>query len=448
MANNSNSTQSNTVQEGQQIKSTVGRSNLFNEFFWICSGANRHILRQCPTEYSKYFGIGGTIFFTAAMAALSGGYAISMVFSDLDKPVFWIFNQSSLIGIIFGIFWGLLIFNLDRFMVNTMYSDGTSKITKEELNSGIPRLILAIFIGIVISAPIELRIFKDKIDDKLVQTNRDYAEATYGNQIKNCNENIEKLTDENSTLTSQNRELQAEISKAYQDYDDERTGKGGSGRIGYGANAIRREDNYKNIKATNEPIIEENNDLIGSNRNAIKLYRAERDSLQHLYDNIVKGEKISHDTQNHSNGFTNRLSAFDEVTVPWKDGNVMLFIARILIMLLFVTIEIIPTLFKMMMTSGPYDEMLNEEKNKKKVIAIQNVSNLNAEINTQIQIKVEKEQQRLQAELAANKQLLEKIASVQAELLETAVEEWRKTELEKIHADPSKYIQSNTTTKA
>ena len=75
MANNSSSIQSNTVQEGQQIKSTIGRSNPFNEFFWMCSGANRHILRQCPTEYSKYFGIGGTIFFTAAMATLSGGYA-------------------------------------------------------------------------------------------------------------------------------------------------------------------------------------------------------------------------------------------------------------------------------------------------------------------------------------------------------------------------------------
>ena len=43
------------VQEGEQVKSNVKRSNIFNEFFWICSGANRHILRQCPTEYSKYY---------------------------------------------------------------------------------------------------------------------------------------------------------------------------------------------------------------------------------------------------------------------------------------------------------------------------------------------------------------------------------------------------------
>ena len=53
-----------------------------NEFFWLCSGANRKILRQCPTDYAKYAGIGGTIFFTAVMASLSGGYALYKVFAD------------------------------------------------------------------------------------------------------------------------------------------------------------------------------------------------------------------------------------------------------------------------------------------------------------------------------------------------------------------------------
>ena len=132
------------VKEGQQIGSKIKRSNVVNEFFWICSGANRHILRQCPTEYSKYFGIGGTIFFTAAMAALSGGYAFFTIF------------DSTKLAVIFGIFWGLLIFNLDRFIVNTMYSDGKHTISWSELFSGLPRIIIAIFLGIVISTPLEI----------------------------------------------------------------------------------------------------------------------------------------------------------------------------------------------------------------------------------------------------------------------------------------------------
>ena len=128
-----------------------------NEFFWLCSGANKRILRQCPTEYAKYAGMGGTIFFTACMAALSGGYAISTVFDNV------------LVSIFFGVFWGMLIFNLDRLIVNTMYSDGKVTISWQELVSGLPRIIMAIFLGIVISTPLELKIFEDAIDIQIEQ---------------------------------------------------------------------------------------------------------------------------------------------------------------------------------------------------------------------------------------------------------------------------------------
>ena len=97
-----------------------------------------------------------------------------------------------------------------------------------------------------------------------------------------------------------------------------------------------------------------------------------------------------------------------------------------------------------MIASGPYDELLKEEMERKKAQAILNVSRINDDANTQIQIVVEKNKDKLAAEVAANKEILAKIASVQAELLETAIEEWRKEELAKIKADPSQYIKSNT----
>ena len=146
MANNESPNIINTEEK------TVKKSNFLNEFFWICSGANRSILRQCPSEYAKYFGIGGTIFFTALMATFSGGYAIYTVFK----------NQYIAFGL--GVIWGLLIFNLDRFIVNTMYSDGQVTISWREFLSGLPRIIIALFLGIVISTPLELKIFEDEIN--------------------------------------------------------------------------------------------------------------------------------------------------------------------------------------------------------------------------------------------------------------------------------------------
>ena len=44
----------------------------------------------------------------------------------------------------------------------------------------------------------------------------------------------------------------------------------------------------------------------------------------------------------------------------------------------------------------------------------------------------------------ANKTVLSKIAEAQVELIETAIEEWRKEELEKIKANPSLYVKNNT----
>ena len=147
-------------------------AGFLNEFLWICAGVNRKILRQCPTDYAKYAGTGGTILFTAIMAAISGGYAISFVFQD--APLY--------VSVAFGIIWGLMIFNLDRFMVNTMYSDGKHTISKAEFGGGLPRIILAIFLGIVISTPLEIRIFQDKIKSQLI-----IDQGEVGDEVRKAN---------------------------------------------------------------------------------------------------------------------------------------------------------------------------------------------------------------------------------------------------------------------
>ena len=66
---------------------------------------------------------------------------------------------------VIGIIWGLVIFNLDRYLVNSMYSDGESTISMREFKSGLPRIIIAFFLGIVISTPIEMKIFEGKINE-------------------------------------------------------------------------------------------------------------------------------------------------------------------------------------------------------------------------------------------------------------------------------------------
>ena len=415
------------VKEGQQIGSKIKRSNIVNEFFWICSGANRHILRQCPTEYSKYFGIGGTIFFTAAMAALSGGYAFNTIFNNV-----WI-------AIGFGIFWGLLIFNLDRFIVNTMYSDGKHTISLKELGLGSPRIVIAIFLGVVISTPIEMRIFEDEIGKEL---NSMQIEETNKAKEKN-NELYAKITEKESKIdeyiqkqTENESELTALEDKLYA----ETNGTGVTGKIGYGPAAKQLQEAVDRKRIAVQEANEKLDKQIDIIRSELKILYSERDKSIANTDNATA--KMT--------GFTARMEAMYNIT-SWKNKEARLagekntlFWVRTIIMLLFIIIEIAPTLFKMMIASGPYDELLKEEMERKKAQSITNVSRINDDANTQIQIVVEKNKDKLAAEVAANKEILAKIASVQAELLETAIEEWRKEELAKIKANPSQYIQSNT----
>src|SRR5688572_16988105 len=138
----------------KKIITAIG-NNIENLFLWS-SGASLEILKHVPSEKSKYFGIGGTVLFTAMMATLAGGYAFYTAFQDAG------------LAIGFGIFWGCLIFNLDRYIVSSFgVGDGRKTISSQEVKEASPRIIMAIILGIVISTPLEMKLFEKEIMAKL-----------------------------------------------------------------------------------------------------------------------------------------------------------------------------------------------------------------------------------------------------------------------------------------
>ena len=461
--NNQSEYVNHSVKNISLLQKPKKRCGLINEFLWSCAGVNKNVLRQCPSDYAKYAGIGGTILFTALMAALSGGYALNFVFDNTD------------IAIAFGIFWGLLIFNLDRFIVNTMYSDGKHTISWGEIRSGLPRIIMAIFLGIVISTPLELKIFEKEINVQMKNDIKEELQA-YIESDKREMDSLMVVRDSVKvapldiyivggigSIDNKIRQLLDEQNQAQKDFTDNNLRINQLRAQKQQLNALHtHQDSIKayriNTQITN--IIVENRKLsdrlseistqLETNSSDYKTImdkaREQRASdiasydlrIRKLNDKIENGAK-SYKTELEQNfgGLRAKMKAFSEL----RKKNTTTDIAAWFIMLLFVIIETAPTFFKMMMEDGAYDNLLNAEKHRVKVLSQQKVSDVNDHVNTEVQISTMKNQKRLEAEILANEEVLKKLATVQAELLNKAIDAWREEELKKIAEDPKSYLQ-------
>jgi hypothetical protein len=204
------------MKSGGKSSETNDRPNWLQSFFIMCSGANKEVLYQCTTEYNKYSGIGATIFMTALLASFSGGYALYTAFFDsINAPVTW---KVVFISGFFGIVWGTVIFNLDRYIVLSLRKERIPTPTeiekapneqkKKELamerrrllfNQGLmasPRFLIALVIAFTISKPIELRLFSSRIEKELtrtVQADISKFDEIFNGEIGSLNQQIQDL---------------------------------------------------------------------------------------------------------------------------------------------------------------------------------------------------------------------------------------------------------------
>lgn len=165
---------------------THGNPN-FQSFLCRCGGAIPSILREyCPHEIPKYSTIGLTIVFTAILASFSGGYAMLQVFGNY----YW--------AITLGLLWGMIILNLDTMMVMSIRK--SDPFWRQSVQA-IPRLGLAIIIGFVISKPIEIRMFEDRLAAEINSTKQQKDSiAQQQNEVLSGKSENEKLMAQNERV--------------------------------------------------------------------------------------------------------------------------------------------------------------------------------------------------------------------------------------------------------
>ena len=202
------------------LHQSIKKKIMLKQFFILCSGADKNILENSSEgEQTKYVGIGATVFFTAVMAFIASAYALFTVFDSVYP------------ALLFGLVWSLLIFNLDRFIVSTIRK--RDKFGSEFLQAT-PRIILAVIIAIVISKPLEIKIFEKEINTVLLQEKNAMALNNKKEIANYFKTDLDKNKSEIDKLKSEITNKEKEVNTLYETYITEAEGTAGTKKLGKG----------------------------------------------------------------------------------------------------------------------------------------------------------------------------------------------------------------------
>lgn len=451
------------------------------KFLCRCAGANLKILRNYPTEFSKYSSAGATILFTGIFAALSGGYACYKIFNDIYY------------ALALGLLWGVMIFNLDRYIVMSIKKRNNFF---KELLTATPRIILAIIISLVVATPLEVRIFADRIareigDMELEQMMRERQDINtlYGiKEIKEAAEALEGKIEEGKSkeekepngdqynelknrkssleqqilnMTTERKRLWGILSSFYSSYKWEvieegvfvtKTAKGikdipldKQGEIIGTYN--KRKNLVKKIKRLEDEVIDVNDQILSltkkyyedvvNDNNELSRQKKEQDSINRIVNEQLMAQTKKADSINkiaYSDNFVTQVEALGALTQykkPIKDetGNIIkkadntMYWMSMAIIILFIVIETAPIFVKLISSKGQYDIALEYESKLKEVKTARSTYTKMLYLQIKETVLAESQEKTIDRELEVFNEKVKRCKQKELEALESVSEE-------------------------
>jgi Domain of unknown function (DUF4407) len=349
-----------------------------------CSGATPKILNRCPTERPKYLGIGAALLITSIFAAISMTFALN---TDLGTPI--------AIAIVFAIAWGLAILSLDRWLIASLQRQ---QHPWHYLILVLPRLSLAILLGVVISTPFVLEVFESDINHQLAFLRQASASSYYALEASSPAEKMIASDQNNVTHLeviiasggstgvepSSDPEYRELLSRLNSDESQQNTAyrqwqcllKGssaGSCQAGGEQAATASHQEYLTevaaVKQDSEAVQSRQQQILkaasqASNSNleqATAALPAAKNELAVDQAQQRQGDASFNAANNADNGLFARLQALDQAAAESSTLNT----ARWLLILLISIIEILPILVKVLLNLGPentYEKILDIEE--------------------------------------------------------------------------------------
>lgn len=397
--------------------------------FWKAAGADRYILeRSTYGDQMKYLCLGGIIIATGLMAGIAGGFAFYSIFeprgnaidsfktaADIASNYDAVHTGTLIKSIVFGTIWGLIIFNIDRFIVtSTGKGDGTEDITSKEFKSALPRIIMGTIIALTISKPVEIRMFKTEIDVKLHEKQMEQQQVYKAKTDSLFNSELAKKDKEIAKFEA---DLQAKIARhadlEKQYIEEART-------VTEGPRALAVKGQMMRVAAEIQ--------MDKSNPEYVRI-KTEKDAIEKRREAAMNSsEKVAAGLD----GLLERIKLAHEIA-GWVISS--------FITLLFLALELTPIFFKLMLIKGPYDYM---EENIKELIKAER--GIEVQYNFYQDDKEGHERDKV-VQHEVIRLLKEKIQVLQSQsdISEQAIKSWRDKKIQDVAANPENYVTDSDT---
>ncbi|WP_432995243.1 DUF4407 domain-containing protein [Dactylosporangium sp. CA-233914] len=346
---------------------------------WL-SGADLDTLSRAPRDRRKFIGVGGIVLTTAVLATISSSFALTM---GARAPLY--------AAIPFGLLWGLAIMNLDRWLVTA-----TQRRPKwwQNLLTALPRVVMALVIGAVISTPLVLWLFQPEIDAQLNTIHQRRLDQHQQNLLNDARfKEIPALQDriaknqaiaDGKTSTVEEdpavKDLQAQydaLDAKYQVAQKEATcefdGTCGSHTFGGGPA-------YQQKKAVADDL-KQQRDSVGAKLDTARKNTADQQAQSASNARTTAKDAVAHDQETlnrlqqqkkadedqfnldtaNDTGLLARLEALSELT----GKNSTLQVAYLMLLLFITTVEVLPVVVKFLINLAPataYDTILEKSE--------------------------------------------------------------------------------------
>ena len=418
-------------------------TNPVSDFMSWLGGARLDVLRDAPGDRARFVAMGGVILSTAFLSAVSAAFALKMA---VGAPI--------AVAILVGIFWGVIILNLDRLLIIGM---AKQKGVARNIGLALPRVALALIIGTVISTPLTLQIFSAEINSE-IQVMQAEQKAAFEERMAS-DPRFAAIPDLQTSIASNqaivDQGLQTDLSSdpnyaaavaatasaqaaydaAQAAYLAEIDGTGGTGIRGDGAvtqskltamqaaearltAAQAAQDAAEatataNLATSAQSRLDAATEQLAADKQTLATAQSQRASEQTAYDSAV----------DNSAGLLSRLEALFRL----GETNALLNVAHIMIALLFICIELLPVIVKVLSNLGvptAYDRILELREDGEVSGGAQWAAARADAIGVEAQVQVAVAEDRAARQVKYGKKVNKAVLAQQEAVITRALEVW------------------------